>query len=89
MINLLLGDADGEDLARSLTRDCRAHTPDERFLEERGVPESLARSRRLLEEVGSDPLLAWGFDAAREGVLKVGGLPCGVPWGLGELPLME
>ena len=76
MINLLLGDVDGEDLARSLTRACRAHTPGERFLEERGVQESLVRSRRLLEEAGSDPFLAGGFDAARERVLKVGSFPC-------------
>ena len=89
MINLLLEDADGEDLARSLTRACRAHTPGERFLEERGVQGSLVRSRRLPEEVGSDPLLAEGFDAAREWVLKVVNLPCGVPWGLGKLPLLE
>ena len=89
MINLLLEDADGEDLARSLTRARRAHTPSECFLEERGVQESLARSRRLLEETGSDPLLTGGFDAATERVLKVGSFPCGVPWGLGELPLVK
>ena len=53
------------------------------------MPESLVRLRRLLEEVGSDLFLAGGFGAAREGVLEVGGLPCGVPWGLGKLPLME
>ena len=89
MINLLLGDTDGKDLVRSLTRACRAHTLGEWFLEERGVSGSLARSRRQLKEVGSDLPLARGFDAAREGALKVRGFPCGVPWGLGELPLLE
>ena len=40
MINLLLGDTDGEDLAHSLTRACGAHTPGERILEEQGAQES-------------------------------------------------
>ena len=56
--NLLLGNAGGVDVARSLTRTCRAHAQGERFLEERVVPKSLARLLRLLEEVGFDPFLA-------------------------------